>query len=420
MNFFRFLRLPPDLSPELRSNIVHYYFDIGWWGLYAGATMAFLTIYATRIGATPAQIGLLSALPSAISLSLSLPFAGLVRRMGAHKGTWVGALIARGLYLLYALLPFFFNEPSQVTAIIVIGVILSIPNTLVGISFSQLLIESVTPEWRGPVVGVRNACFSIITFVVTVISGQILTRLAFPFGYQVVFVIGFVGGVMTAYHLYKVRPLERSAAPHAMNGAVASAAVNQAVRRMPKYLPEMNAQGRRYIRILGLLFLFNITNNMVNPLIPGVLVNTLRLTDSWISIGTAANSLIVFIISLYIARLTRRTGNRGGTSIGLVLTAGQAMILAMADGSAMYLLSVLFGGIGSGILSTAQFNYHLENVPENDRSAWLSWSLLLGNAALLLGSLGGPQLAELIGVPVALIIFGAFRLVICAIIWRWG
>src|SRR5512133_2970818 len=107
MNMVHSFRLPPDLPAELRSNIIHYYFDIGWWGLYAGATAAFLTIYAARIGATPAQIGLLNALPSAISLVLSLPFASVIRQMGAHRATWLGAFFSRMLFLPYALLPFF-------------------------------------------------------------------------------------------------------------------------------------------------------------------------------------------------------------------------------------------------------------------------------------------------------------------------
>ena len=50
--------LPPELTPELRYNFIHYYFDIAWWGLYTGGTAAFLTIYAARVGATPAEIGL--------------------------------------------------------------------------------------------------------------------------------------------------------------------------------------------------------------------------------------------------------------------------------------------------------------------------------------------------------------------------
>src|SRR5512142_2782498 len=195
MNLVQSFRLPPDLPAEQRSNIVHYYFDISWWGLYAGATAAFLTIYAARIGATPAQIGLLSALPSAISLVLSLPFADVIRRMGAHRATWIGALLSRIFFLPYALLPFFFNEKTQVAAIIAIAVLITVPNILVNIAFSQLLIEAVPPDWRGTVVGVRNAFFSIISFGVTMLSGQILTHVAFPANYQVVFVIGFIGGI---------------------------------------------------------------------------------------------------------------------------------------------------------------------------------------------------------------------------------
>ncbi len=409
----RFFGLSPELPRELRSNIIHYYFDISWWGLYGGATAAFLTIYATRLRATPAQIGLLSALPAGITLLLSLPFANLVLRMGAHRATWIGAFFARFPFLFYALLPFFFQEAGQVRSILVIAVLMTIPNTLIGIAFSHLMMEAIPPHWRGMVVGVRNALFSSISFLVTVISGQILTRLAFPVGYQVLFVIGFIGGVATTYHLYKIRPLGNSPAR-------TLAAASQPVRQFPSYLPRIDAPGRRYMRVLGILFLFNATNNMVGPLVPGLLVNKLRLSDAWISTGTAASSLIVFSISLFIAHLTRRTGNRGGTAIGSLLIAAQAVVLALARTPGDYLLSVAIGGIGSGILSTAQYNYHLDNVPENDRPVWLSWSLMLGNTALLIGSLGGPLLATRTGTPLALIVFGAFRLLMGLVILRWG
>lgn len=415
MTLAKLFGLPTGTAPGLRSNIIHYYFDIGWWGLYAGATAAFLSIYAARIGATPAQIGLLTALPSAISLALSLPFAEIVRRLSAHRATWVAALVSRTLFLLYALLPFFFKAPEQVTAILAIGALMAVPNTLLGISFSQLLMEAVTPDWRGTVVGVRNACFSIITFLVTMISGQILTRMAFPLGYQVVFVIGFIGGIATAYHLYKVRPLKAVNVP-----AVRTLPAEMPARRLPRYLPTIDAAGKHYIRVLGILFLFNITNNMIAPLVPGVLVNTLALSDAWISIGAAANNLIIFVISINIVRLTRRTGNRGATALGSALLAGQALALALAGGPAGYLVSVVAGGLGTGVLITAQFNYHLDNVPENDRSTWLSWSLLMGNSALLLGSLLGPLLAGWTGVLLALGIFAALRLIMSAVIFRWG
>ena len=234
------------------------------------------------------------------------------------------------------------------------------------------------------------------------ISGQILSRMAFPVGYQVVFFIGFVGGIATSYHLYRVRPLAAASVP--------APAVEQAARLSLRFLPLINAQSRRYLRVIGLLFLVNFTTNMANPLVPGVLVNALKLSDQWISLGTAANSLIIFFVSLFIARLTRRAGNRSSTTIGLALQAAQVILLAVARGPFLYLLSVLIGGIGSGILLTAQYNYHLDNIPDHERSTWLSFNFLLGNAALLLGALAGPALAGWTGAALALIIFGILRL----------
>jgi len=409
MNAARFLRLPPDLPAELRSNIIHYYLDISWWGLYAGATAAFLTIYAARLGASAAQIGLLNALPSAISLILSLPFANIVQRMGAHRATWLGAFFSRVLFRPYALRPFFVAENGQVTAILVIAVLMTVPNILVNIAFNQLLIEAVPSDWRGTVVGVRNAFFSIISFAVTILCGLILTWLPFPVGYQVVFVIGFIGGIATTYHLYKIRPL-----------ALEEPGAAQIVQRLPRYLPPIDRQGRRYLQVIGILFLINMTSNMIAPLVPGLLINTLRLSDSWISIGTATNSLIVFIISLSIARLTRRVGNRGGTALGAALLSAQVIILALASNPAHYLAAVIVGGIGSGILMTAQYNYHLESVPQSNRAAWLSWNLMLGNAALLIGSLVGPYLAGWTGSPLALILFGVLRLLTGLLVFYRG
>ena len=62
-----------------------------------------------------------------------------------------------------------------------------------GISFNQFFMEAVPAEWRGLVVGRRNAIMSIVSFAVTLICGQILTHVVFPTGYQIMFLIGFVG-----------------------------------------------------------------------------------------------------------------------------------------------------------------------------------------------------------------------------------
>ena len=414
-------RLLSGFPTELRSNVSRYYLDISWWGLYGGATMAFLSIYATRIGATPAQIGLMTALPAAVQLLASLPFAGLVKRLSPHRANWTGAFLARLLFALYIFLPLLASRGVQVNAIILIGTLIAIPATLTGIAFNQLLMEAIPIDWRGTVVGVRNALYSIITFVVTVISGQILTHVPFPLNYQIVFAIGFIGAIMTAYQLWHVRPLKTlQGGTQPLEVGVGSPPASRLVIPWRSVVPRINAQGQRYMQVLALLFLFNTVNNMVAPLVPGILVNRLSLSDAWISIGTALNSMLLFLVSIYYTRGRLRSMYRQGTAVGAALLALQAVVLALASNEALYILSVVIGGLGAGILLTAQYNYHLENIPDHERAVWLSWNLLLGNAAVLIGSLGGPQLALLTGVPAGLVLFGVIRLVIGVLIFRRG
>ncbi len=54
-----------------RSNIRHLYADIFWFGILGGSALAFLNVYAARLGATAMQIGLLTAGPAIVNLLIS-------------------------------------------------------------------------------------------------------------------------------------------------------------------------------------------------------------------------------------------------------------------------------------------------------------------------------------------------------------
>jgi len=408
--FRRILSLPPTLPQELRSNFIHLYWDIAWWGLYTGSIVAFLTIYAARSGATSQQIGLLSALPALVSLLLSLPAGRVLRRFQARPATAAAAFLSRIQFLVYALLPWLFPPAAQVNALLVLAVLISIPTTFIGISYSQFFMDGIPAEWRGTVVSTRNAILAVVSLGVTLLCGQILTILPFPTGYQVVFGIGFIGGIFTAYHIWHVRPVALPAPPAPLPAAPPH------IRR----LPGLDAQGFLYLKVLGLLFLFNLVNSMAAPLVPDILVHKLGLSDSTISLGAGLSQMLVFSISLFMARFTRRAGNRRATALGAALLAVHALALALAGDVALYLLSAVIAGIAAGVLNTAQYNYNLDTVPQQRRSDWLSWNFLLGNAAVLLGALVGPLVARQTGTPDALLLFAALRLVFGWAIFKWG
>ena len=410
MNLRTYFRFPASLRPELRSNFVYLFWDIGWWGLYIGSTLSFLPIYATRSGATPEQIGLLTALPAVLTLVLSLPVGRLLNRIPAGRATVFSALASRSLFGMYVLLPWILPPTRQVEALLVIAVILALPNTVIGISFSQFFVEAVPAEWRGTVVGARNAIMSLVSFPVTLLCGQILKWMDFPTGYQVVFLIGFGGAILTVFQLMRVKPA----------ASVSEPLLSPYTKGGDTWLPLVDGPARVYLKVIVLLFMLNFTNNMVGPLIPNLLVSDLSLSDVTISIGTALTNLLVFIVSLLIARITYRTGNRRATAVGTALLAFQTVCLAFARDAGLYFVAAVTAGIATGILSAAQYNYHLDSLPPSRRSSWLSWNLMLGNAAVLLGALTGPYLARWIGTSPALLGFAALRLGIGMLIYIIG
>ncbi len=394
----------------LRSNLIHYYWDIGWWGLYAGTLMPFLSVYAVRNGATNEQIGLLTAAPAAITLLLSLPVGRWARRFSPKRATVVSVFLQRIIMVLFPLLPWILPPEAQVGGILVITALIAIPNSVTAISFNQLLMDAVPSEYRGLLVGNRIAIFSILTFVVTLLAGFILDRVAGAAGYQVIFAIGFVGAIMTAYHLGRVNPLAGSP----------SAEVQPKPDKTARMLPSLDQSGRYFVRIMLLTFLLNTVNAVIVPLMPPFAVKTLLLSNQWIGIGAAINTFFVFLVSLGVARLTRRTGNRRATALGVVALAAAAVVMAFAQDAALYLVSMVVGGIAAGVLNTAQYNYVLDQIPLQTRAAWFAVLALTGNAAILIGSLGGPALTGWISFPVIMLIVGGLRLLIGAAILKWG
>ena len=64
-----------------RRNFNHLILDIAWFGVLNGSAVAFVAVYATRLGASAFQLGLLNAMPAVVNLLFALP-----------AGRWLQAL----------------------------------------------------------------------------------------------------------------------------------------------------------------------------------------------------------------------------------------------------------------------------------------------------------------------------------------
>jgi len=321
------------------------------------------------------------------------------------------------VYLVYVPLPFLldnFGGQTQVLIIILATLVMSIPGTALAMGFNALFAEAVPLEWRGYVVGVRNAVFAVTTTLATLLCGRVLVSTTFPMGYVVVFGLGFLGAAMSAYHLFRVHTTTEKYIPPEIDGI----SINW-FSRLRQQLRTDILRGP-FGRVLFLLIAFHLAQYLPAPIFPAFSVNVLKLSDQIIGLGSALFYVTVFIGSLQFARLSARWGNRILTGVGLVMLGIYPVLLGISTGPTLYLITSLVGGFAWSVAGGAYYNYLLENVPPADRPAHLAWFTIGANAAILVASIIGPLVGNWLGLSGALIVLGAIRMLTGFSIARWG
>ena len=415
---------------EHRSNFRHLYLDIAWFGVLAASSLGFVGVYAARLGATSFQVGLLSVGPAIANLLFALPTGRWLERQKIDAAVFWTAAFHRAFYLLWIFLPFLLGAQGQIWALVGLTMIMHIPGTALAVGFPALFAEAVPPDWRGHVAGVRNALLSVTFIAISLICGQILQRMTFPIGYQVVFVIGFVGGAMSTFHLWFIAPRRDGTKGLSAGRGLRDLAWPSARRTLRNAL-HRPADGRRlrlprsevlrgsYGKLIAVLFGFHVALYLSIPLFPVHWVNHLQLTDGQIGLGTAIFYVSVFFGSTQLSRLVQKIGNQHVIAAGAVFMASYPAFMAAADGPTLFLIGSAAGGLGWSLVGGALSNYLLEKIPSDDRPAYLAWYNLAINGAVLVGSLIGPVVGRYVGIPAALFLGGALRLVMAIVIWRW-
>ena len=392
--------------------------------------MAFLAVYAARLDATGLQIGLISAGPAAVSLLFTLPAGWWLQRRPIGRAVFWTSVYHRAFYFLWILVPLLATH--QVPVLIWLVLAMSIPGAALAVGFSALFAETVPPECRGHVVGVRNGLFAVAFIAVSLLSGRILDTVRFPTSYQIVFTIGAVGAAMSSVHLWKIRPPSgvRPCVPRGsgdlawpgmmrllVDGLRAGGAQRFLVRK-PAALIRAEVLCGAYGKLMAAVFALHVALFLAVPLFPIHWVRNLGLSDGQIGLGTAVFYASVLPGSALLSRLVSRMGNQTLSALGVVFMSAYPALMGASAGLGLFLVASALGGFGWSLVGGALTNYVLEKIPEDDRPAHLAWYNLAVNAGLLAGSLLGPVLATPIGMVPALMVFSVCRLAGALFIWR--
>lgn len=396
--------------------------------------MAFIAVYAARLGASGFQISLLSAGPAIINLIFSLPAGHWLEGRALTHVSYQSAAWHRLGYLLLIPLPLLLPNTTQVWIIVLITLFMSVPGTVLSIAFNAVLADLIPPEDRATVVGRRNALTSLAMTVTVLIAGLILDNLIFPISYMVVFGLGTFGGVFSTYHLkLLVPPIDPTVRVQQPLNDLARPGLLRFTDslRLPiglRFLTRSrNMPLLRLDRLRGQFgpflaaYLFFYTCQYVPVAIsPIYMVNNLKYSDGIISLGNSLFYVLMFLTSLRLSHLTRRFNHHAILAMGSLLYCAYPIFISLAWDATLFWVASFVGGIAWALTSGGLINRLMEIVPEDDRPAHMALHNLALNLGILGGSLMGPFLADLSGIREALLIAGVLRFAAGLLLKKWG
>ena len=412
------LRKNPAIPESYRSNFLHLTLDILWWGILNGTSISFISVYLTRIGGSAFQLGLLAAAPAVVNILFALPIGSWLQNKDTGRITFLYAIYYRIFYMLLISLPVLFIQKTQAWVIILITVAMTLPGTVLQIGFNDMFANAVAVQWRGYVAGVRNAALAITSILSSIFCGIVLSRVAFPLNYQIVFLAGFIGAALSTFHLGMVW---RNLKQQAIELTPTESAVLLPEIHWHTFLRDLRLpSGRKLVGLMWGLFFFNFALYLGIPVFPLYLVNELKLDDIWISLGNGLFFATVFIVSSNLGSIHRKYGNKLVVATGGFLMSLYPAFLSFSHNAVPYLIGISLGGFAWGLAGGLLYNYLLENIPEKNRSPYLALYNFLLYIAVLIGSLLGPAMIGWVGITTTLVVVSVARAISGYLIYRWG
>lgn len=363
-----------------RRNFHHLVLEVTWFGLSLAATSRFLSVFAIRLGATPAELGWITSLPYIVLLgSTALSTRWRSRFPDSVKAIFWPSLGFRFVFLFPALTPLFPTH-LQPAWLIASAALAALPQGISSTIFVSIMREAVPEERLTPLVSLRTIGMNIALGIAALAFGFWLELAPFPLNYQIMFLAAFAVALLGQIQLMRVR--------------VKPAPV---IRQTGQQSTASPLQSTVFQKTLFIGMIIHIGFFAILPVTPLHLVNSLGATEGFMALFGIAEIGSAALISLFTARIVAKIGNRKMVGLSMLVTALAALIMATAQSLPLTLLGGALSGAAWTAATIGLFGIFVEtthDVPAADMTRYTTLYHQLIFVAAFIGPMIGSNLAN--------------------------
>lgn len=373
-------------------------------GAVGGGIGTFLTVFVARLGASAFTVSLLTALPALVTIATALPAGAIVSRQRRLVRDSALAFLALRLCYLAVVLAAFLPAGWATWCIVGVWGISAIPAALGNTAWYGVFAEAVPARRRAAVNGGRWAILGLVTACCVAVFGVVLDRLAFPSGYQVVFLVSFVAGVLNVWFYAKLVIPQQEPKPR------------PATREHPLVLARSLLRSAPFVRFCLGSTILRLGLFLAVGLYSVFWVRDLGASDAVIGLRTTVgNAALVVGYPLWGWAASKFGHERAlvASAAGLGL---YPIATALAPSAAWLLPAALIWGLFAGGIDVTLFEGLLHASPSEERAHYVAVSTALANAVALVAPLLGAALADLASIRPILVLAGALHVVAAIVV----
>lgn len=401
------------LPGTLDNNIRLLYVEI-FWAAILGGVASFNAAYAVRLGATDAEIGLLSSLPPLIAALLSIPFARFLERKADRRPYIVWSLLLVRLgYAVVALMPTLVPDRAA-TWLVIWLILLTIPGTLFTAGWQPLMAD-ILPERRRAMVFSRRMIINFtMVALVTALGGRWLNAGTFPHNYQIMYAVAVITALISTIYVAQLQmpKMEVAQQRRTSQTRIRMSHLNWVeVQRAQK----TSSRAFRHMTINTLVYNFGVW--VAGPLFILYYVRDLNADDGWIGLHAAAGS-VATVVGYYVWERVIRQRGFSWVMMRMFLIAPfyTFAIVLFPNLTLIVIFNAVIGFINSGV-DLSHFNVLLKLCPPERRTSYLGFFMSVMNGAAFIAPLISVAIAEQIGYGRTLLIAGVIRVVGALLFW---